>query len=231
MTKNSRFLFAALAATCLTVPAALNAAPASKGWPMVEGDLGNSRFSPLNQITPKNVKELGGVWNHKFEGEVSRGTPVVVDGVMYVTAGSHVYAMNPKTGDVIWAHKTEIAPSFQFKGITLAEGKVFYGTADAHIVALDAKTGNELWSHLIGDQMPIRADSPAAALTLTGQYVSGAPTYAEGLVITGLSNGDFGVRGRVVALDAKTGKEAWTFFATAAPGEIGGDTWPKDNEE
>jgi quinohemoprotein ethanol dehydrogenase len=231
MTKNSRFLFAALAATCLTVPVALNAAPASKGWPMVEGDLGNSRFSTLNQITPKNVKELGGVWNHKFEGEVSRGTPVVVDGVMYVTAGSHVYAMNPKTGDVIWAHKTEIAPSFQFKGITLAEGKVFYGTADAHIVALDAKTGNELWSHLIGDQMPIRADSPAAALTLTGQYVSGAPTYAEGLVITGLSNGDFGVRGRVVALDAKTGKEAWTFFATAAPGEIGGDTWPKDNEE
>jgi quinohemoprotein ethanol dehydrogenase len=212
MANTSSFLFAALAATCLTVPAVVHAAPAEKGWPMVEGDLGNSRYSKLDQINAKNIKELGGVWSHKFEGEVSRGTPVVVDGVMYVTAGSHVYAINPKTGDVIWAHKTEIAPSFQFKGTTVAEGKVFYGTADAHIVALDAKTGNELWSHLIGDNMPIRADSPAAALTLTGQYVSGAPTYADGKVITGLSNGDFGVRGRVVALDAKTGNEVWTFY-------------------
>src|ERR1700728_4036030 len=97
MAKSSRFLFAALAATCLTVPAVIHAAPAEKGWPMVEGDLGNSRYSTLDQINAKNIKELGGVWNHKFEGEVSRGTPVVVDGVMYVTAGSHVYAINPKT--------------------------------------------------------------------------------------------------------------------------------------
>jgi quinohemoprotein ethanol dehydrogenase len=232
MTKSSRFLFAALAATCLTVPVAVRAAdqPASKSWPMVEGDLGNSRYSTLNQINAKNIKELGAVWNHKFEGEVSRGTPVVEDGVMYVTAGSHVYAINPKTGEQIWAHKTEIAPSFQFKGITLAEGKVFYGTADAHIVALDAKTGNELWSHLIGDNMPIRADSPAAALTLTGQYVSGAPTYADGKVITGLSNGDFGVRGRVVALDAKTGNEVWTFYSIPGPNDVGGESWPKNDE-
>jgi alcohol dehydrogenase (cytochrome c) len=230
MVKTSRFLFAALAATCLTVPALLQAAPAEKGWPMVEGDLGNSRFSTLKQVNAGNIKELGAVWNHKFEGEVSRGTPVVVDGVMYVTAGAHVYALNPKTGDVIWTHQTDIAPSFQFKGTTVAEGKVFYGTADAHIIALDAKTGNQLWSSPIGDDLPIRKDSPAAALTVTGQYVSGAPTYADGKVITGLSNGDFGVRGRVVALDAKTGKQVWTFFSVAGPDQIGGESWPKNDE-
>ncbi|HTJ65772.1 MAG TPA: PQQ-binding-like beta-propeller repeat protein [Alphaproteobacteria bacterium] len=231
MAIRSRLLPILLAATCLAAPlAAVAADHASKSWPMVEGDLGNSRYSTLKQIDTKNIKELGAVWNHKFEGEVSRGTPIVVDGVMYVTAGSHVYALNAKTGEQIWAHKTEIAPSFQFKGITLAEGKVFYGTADAHIVALDAKTGNEVWSHLIGDNMPIRADSPAAALTLTGQYVSGAPTYADGKIITGLSNGDFGVRGRVVALDAKTGNEVWTFYAIPGPNDIGGESWPKNDE-
>jgi quinohemoprotein ethanol dehydrogenase len=150
---------------------------------------------------------------------------------MYITAGSHVYALNPKSGDIIWTHNAEIAPSFQFKGVTLGDGMAFYGTADAHIVALNAKTGEKVWSHLIGDQMPIRADSPAAALTLTGQYVSGSPAYADGLVITGLSNGDFGVRGRVVALDAKTGNEVWTFYAIPGPNDIGGNTWPSDNDE
>jgi alcohol dehydrogenase (cytochrome c) len=230
-------LLTALTTACLFAPFPGLAAPAEgdrpagKNWPMVEGDSGNSRYSTLAQINTKSVKDLGGVWNHKFAGEVSRGTPVVENGVMYVTAGSHIYALNPKTGDIVWTHDAEIAPSFQFKGVTLGDGMVFYGTADAHIVGLNAKTGALVWSHLIGDQMPIRADSPAAALTLTGQYISGSPAYADGLVITGLSNGDFGVRGRVVALDAKTGKEVWTFYAVPPPGDLGGDTWPKDNDE
>jgi alcohol dehydrogenase (cytochrome c) len=232
MKSEFRALTVLLAASCLAPPGLAAAdEPAAKSWPMVEGDLGNSRFSTLADITPANVKQLGGVWNHKFEGEVSRGTPVVVDGKMYVTAGSHVYALDAKTGAVLWAHKTDVAPSFQFKGVTLGGGMLFYGTADAHIVALDLETGDQLWSHEIGDELKARPDSPAAALTLTGQYVSGAPTYAEGLVITGLSNGDFGVRGRVVALDAKTGKEAWTFYSIPGPGDVGHDTWPADNEE
>jgi quinohemoprotein ethanol dehydrogenase len=236
MAIHSRLLPVLLAATCLTASLGVHAAKvegdtaASKDWPMVEGDRGSTRYSALSQINTKNIKELGGVWNHKFDGEVSRGTPVVADGVMYVTAGSHVYAFKAKTGEQIWAHKTDIAPSFQFKGVTLGDGMVFYGTADAHIVALNAKTGEQVWSHLIGDNMPIRADSPAAALTLTGQYVSGAPAYANGMVITGLSNGDFGVRGRVVALDSKTGNEVWTFYSVPGPDDIGGNSWPKNDE-
>ena len=142
---GSRVLLALLAVTCLTAPSIARAAEgdhfAGKDWPLVEGDRGNSRYSTLDQITPQNVKGLGGVWTHKFPGEVSRGTPVVEDGVMYVTAGSHITALDPKTGNVIWTHQAEVAPSFQFKGVTLGDGFVFYGTADAHIVALDAKTG------------------------------------------------------------------------------------------
>src|SRR5579859_4526636 len=141
MKHSLRLLPALLAASCLAAPglalAADSGKPAGRSWPMVEGDLGNSRYSVLAEITTANVKQLGGVWHHKFEGEVSRGTPVVVDGVTYVTAGSHVYAFNAKTGQVLWSHATQVAPSFQFKGITLGDGLVFYGTADAHIVALD----------------------------------------------------------------------------------------------
>src|ERR1700743_453529 len=121
MSIRSRLLPALLAATCLTASLGAYAAkvegdaPAAKNWPMVEGDRGSSRYSTLNSINTHKIKELGGVWSHKFDGEVSRGTPVVVDGIMYVTAGSHVYAFKAKTGEQIWAHKTEIAPSFQFK--------------------------------------------------------------------------------------------------------------------
>lgn len=228
---------ATFAALLLTLPVAASAQkadgrkPPSKNWPMVEGNWGNQRYSMLDKITTANVKELGGAWVHKFEGEISRGTPVVVDGKMFVTAGTHVYALDPKTGDIIWSHETDVAPSFQFKGVTVAEGLVFFGTADAHIVALDEKTGKEVWSTLIGDNLPVRKDSPSAILTITGQYISSAPAYANGLVISGMSNGDFGIRGRVVALDAKTGKIAWEFYSVPGPGDLGHETWPQDNDE
>ena len=227
-----RQILAALAVTFAagSAVAAGTDAP-TRDWPMVQGNGGNQRYSALNQIDTRNVKQLGGAWLHRFEGETSRATPVVVDGRMFLTAGTHVYAFDAKTGETIWTHNAEIAPSFQFKGVAVAEGKVFYGTADAHIVALDEKTGQQLWSAPIGDNLPVRKDSPSSALTLTGQYISGAPAYGGGLVISGMSNGDWGVRGRVVALDAKTGKKVWEFFAVPGPGEFGHDTWPADNEQ
>ena len=235
MSLQRPFLGASLAILAMTASFAAGAAEdgtkaPTKNWPMVEGNWGNQRYSADDQINATNIKQLGAAWMHKFDG-VSRGTPVVVDGRMFVTNGNHVVALDAKTGDVIWSHETDVAPSFQFKGVTLGDGLVFYGTADAHIVGLDQKTGNEVWRTLIGDNLPVRKDSPAAALTLTGQYISAAPAYADGLVITGMSNGDFGVRGRVVALDSKTGKKVWEFYSVPGPGEIGHDTWPSDNDE
>ena len=109
---------------------------------------------------------------------------------------------------------------------------VFYGTADAHVVALNEKTGEQVWSVPMGDSLPVKGeDNPSAALTTTGEYVSGAPTYAKGMVITGMSDGDHGVRCRIVAMDAKTGKKMWEFFSVPGPGDKGHETWPQDNDE
>jgi alcohol dehydrogenase (cytochrome c) len=230
-----------LTATALIALAALPATaktdltkPAGKDWPAVGGDWNNSRFSTLDKINPSNVKTLGGAWVKTFAGAYSRITPVVADGMMFVTAGPYVYALNPATGAEIWKMKPDVPASMLFKGVAVGEGKVFVGTADASIFALDDKTGKLLWTTLVGDRLPPRDAGPgganAAALTTTGQYISGAPIYVNGKVISGMANGDFLIVGRLTALDAKTGKEAWRFDSVQGPGQPGHDTWQQDND-
>ena len=208
--------------------------PAAKNWPAVAGDWNNSRFSTLAKVNAENVKALGGAWMKKFDGAYSRVTPVVVDGTMYVTAGPFVYALNAKTGEELWKVKPDVPASMLFKGVAIGEGKVFVGTADASIFALDAKTGKLLWTTAIGPKLPPRDAGPgganASALTTTGQYISGAPIYVNGKVITGMANGDFLIIGRLTALDAKTGKEAWHFDSVNGPGGPGHETWQQDND-
>lgn len=201
---------------------------------MFGGDTSNSRYSTLGQINVTNVKNLKGAWVSKqFEdGATSRSVPVVVGGLMFMTAGGRVYALNAKTGDTVWSYLSETQePTGRYgiqgsglalpsnKGVAVAEGLVYVGLADGHTIALDAATGKKAWSHQVGDEHARK-----------GQAVAGAPTYANGVVYVGLGNGDFGLRGRVVALDAKTGSELWHFFVIASPGEKGHDTWPKDND-
>ncbi|MBD24177.1 MAG: hypothetical protein CMG46_04140 [Candidatus Marinimicrobia bacterium] len=199
-------------------------------WPIAAGDLGSQRHSPLTQISPKNVDDLGAAWVHKFDGMPSRATPVVVNDRMFLTAGSRVFSLDAKTGGILWEHSPKVGPSALFKGVAVGEGLVFYGTVDAHLVALDENTGKQRWSTLIGDELPDRAAHPLEYITTTGQTITAAPTYVDGSVISGMSGGDWGVRGRVVALDAKTGKIAWTFFAVPGPGEKGHETWPAYND-
>src|ERR1700722_14974411 len=83
--------------------------PASRNWPVVGGDWTNSRYSTLTQINTQTVKNLGGAWvSTKFEdGAASRSTPVIKDGLMFVTAGSRVYALNPKTGEHVWSYQAD----------------------------------------------------------------------------------------------------------------------------
>jgi quinohemoprotein ethanol dehydrogenase len=209
--------------------------PAGRDWPMPEGDWGNRRFSSLTQINTTNVKSLGGTWTRKFENETSRSRPVVRDGLMFVTASAHVYAINPKTGDTVWSYTPPVPASFLLKGVAVGEGKVFIGLSDSRVVAVDEKTGKQVWEGMVADPQPPREDlakrfAAVVGAPPTGQYVSAAPTYAKGLVIATLANGDYGIRGRVAAFDAKTGKRVWKFDTVPAPGEFGHDTWPKDND-
>ena len=207
---------------------------AGRDWPMSEGDWGNRRFSSLNQINTTNIKSLAGAWIRKFDGETSRSHPVVRDGMMFVTASTHVYALNPKTGEVIWTFTPPVPPSNLYKGVAVGEGLVFVGLSDSRLVAVDEKTGKQVWEALVGDPQPPRTDLTSqfnyVGAPPTGQYISAAPTYAKGLVIVSMANGDYAIRGRVAAFDAKTGKPAWKFNTIPGPGEIGHDTWPKDSD-
>jgi len=212
---------------------------ASSDWPLIGGDATNARYSTLTQINPSNVKSLRGVWTKKFDDATStRATPVVSNGVMFISAGAMVYALNPKTGDTLWTWRSDQANARNLAqtaglvdalnsgnrfpapaGVAVGEGLVFVGITDGSVAALREKTGELVWTRQIGEDPPAK-----------GQSVSAAPTYARGTVFAGLANGDWALRGRVVALDAKTGKILWTFFTVPGPGEFGHDTWPADSD-
>jgi quinohemoprotein ethanol dehydrogenase len=206
---------------CLARQPSVNRSAVGDDWPMVAGDLGSTRYSSLSIIRRDNVSALGGAWFHKFENDPVRGTPVVVHGRMYVASTDHVSALDAKTGLEIWSTKLSTATIGFYKGVTLGEGLVFVGLGDSRVVALDENTGQQIWSVKIGDATPPY-----------GQYISGAPAYAAGLLLVGLANGDVpGVRGRLVALDAKTGMQVWRFNSISDRGGKGSETWPQDRDE
>ncbi len=222
------FLVASLAISAQSIPDLRM--PAGKEWTTIGGDWSNSRYSTLTQIDRANVKNLKGAWvTHLGSGLGSKysleATPLVKDGVMYVSSGNDdVFALDAKTGALIWEHRSGIDQNISTvccgwdnRGVALGEGKVFLGYLDGTVVALDSQTGKLLWQTPIGRWQD--------SYTITS-----APLYYNGVVYTGVSGGDRAARGKVTALDAKSGKELWHFWTAAGPGEIGGDTWPAPND-
>ena len=103
------------------------------------------------------------------------------------------------------------------RGVAIGDGRVYLAKLDGTLVALDADSGKQVWSAAVGDWRK-------------GETITSAPLYYDGLVITGISGGEFGVRSRVTAYDAGTGKLVWRFYTIPGPGQIGHDTWPPDND-
>lgn len=191
--------------------------PASRDFPVVGGDLGNRRYSALDRINRSNVTRLGGAWFLNLEDDQLRGamqgTPVVVDGLMYIGSGSgSVSAVNAATGALIWKYESTFGGQIN-RGVVVAEGKVFTGQAGARLAALDQKTGVLLWE----TQVAPRGGTP------------GVPMYYDGLVYSGISGGEAGARGQIAAYDARTGREVWKFYTIPGPGEFGHDTWEGDS--
>lgn len=199
-------------------------------WITNGGNLYNQRYSPLDKINTSNVAQLKGEWtaklgsglDFKFSGEA---TPIVYDGVMYIITGANdVLALDAKTGEAIWEYRanldesiTTVCCGWTSRGVAVGEGKVFVGRLDAKLVALDQKTGEVIWEAIV-DQWE------------TGHTITNAPLYYNGKVYTGISGGEYGIRGYVAAYDAKLGRELWRFYTIPGPGEVGHDTWPQDND-
>ena len=193
-------------------------------WPLVGGNWSSSRYSALTDISTATVDRLGGAWATRLEGGASsRATPVVKDGVLYLTAGANVFAIDARTGDTVWRWQpgtsddaARMVPSWQ--GVALGDDLVFVGLRSSQVAALRQDTGELAWVESVGS-VPQQA----------GETVTSAPMYAEGRVFVGVANGDSGGQGRIVALDAATGEKHWTFFVVPRPGDFGHETWPQDS--
>ena len=165
------------------------------------------RFSPLTDINAKTIKRLAPVWSMSFGGEKQRGQqsqPLVHDGIMYVTASySRIFALDVKTGKKLWKYEHRLPEGIMpccdviNRGAALYDELVIFGTLDAQLVALNRKTGKVAWRQKIDDYA-------------AGYSYTAAPLIAEGLLLTGVSGGEFGVVGRVEARDPKTGKLVWS---------------------
>lgn len=187
----------------------------TQDWPAIGLDYAETRFSKLDQINTGNAKDLGLVWSYNLESKRGvEATPLVVDGVMYVSASwSVVHAIDARTGKRIWTFDPQVAKADGFKGccdvvnrgVALHKGKVYVGAYDGRLIALDAATGKKVWEK---DTIVDRKYS----------YTStGAPRIFNGKVIIGNGGAEFGVRGYITAYDAETGEQKWRWFTV--PGD------------
>jgi len=164
------------------------------------------RYSPLSQINTKTIKRLVPAWSYSYGAEKQRGQeaqPLVVNGKMFITASySRLFAIDAKTGKKLWSYEHRLPEGLMAccdvinRGAAVFDNLVIFGTLDAQLVALDQNTGKVVWKEKIDEYT-------------AGYSFSAAPIVANGLLLTGVSGGEFGIIGRVEARDPKTGKMVW----------------------
>jgi len=170
-------------------------------------------FSKLSQINRETVARLSLAWSWSLQPGKNEITPLVHDGVMFVTSAGRLQAFDATNGQPLWQYYRPDAEG-PVRNLAIYGDKIYLAESDTHLIALDVKTGAVVWDHAVAE--------PADQLSF-----SGGPLIAKGKVIQGVTNCHTAYPGGcfIVALDAETGKEAWRFYTIARPGTPGGDSW------
>jgi len=206
---------------------------AQANWPSYGNDPGAMRYSTLRQIDAANAGRLKLAWTFRAGKPGSEAIPIVMDGVMYVTAPDGVYAVAPETGELLW--KYDAAPT-ALRGLAYWPGapgmhpRVFAGNGP-YLLALDVTTGKPAPG--FGKEGRLNLKEGVLGELKEGRYALQSPPAVFGdVVITGCSNGEgsptVGAYGDIRGWDAKTGMLLWTFHTVPRPGEPGSETWPPD---
>jgi alcohol dehydrogenase (cytochrome c) len=206
---------------------------AGDNWVTNGGSTTNDRFSTLNEINTENVSELKGDFVTKIGKEATaakfsaEGQALEYEGTIYIPdGGDNVYAIDAGTGEVIWTYEPHLPPDplgeviccgWDNRGVAIGDGMVFVSQLNGDQVALDQETGKVKWSTPV-----VKPGS--------GYSITSAPLYYNGKLYVGGSGGEYGIRGRLTALDAATGKIEWKSYTVPGPGEEGHDTWPANND-
>jgi alcohol dehydrogenase (cytochrome c) len=190
----------------------------STDWLIYHGDYGGQRYSPLGQITTANVASLAPKWTFHVEGASHlEATPIVSKGVMYITDSNAVYALDARSGKLIWSYKDQFAAKEGVnRGVAMLGDSVFFITADCYLVSLQRSSGAILFHKKFAD-------------VNQGYLCTLAPLALRDRVIVGVAGGDSGMRGFVAALSPSTGEEQWRFYTVPAKGEPGAETWGEFN--
>ena len=207
----------------LTIAAVLVAFAADAGWTTYGGTYSGWRYSELAQITTANVKDLAPKWIFQTRiGGNTESSPIVHDGLMYVTAASNnAYAIDLRTGHQVWSYaKTPPKPldlccGEVNRGFAILGDRLFKVNIEDTLVALDRATGKMLWETELGDYKK-------------GYSGTAAPLIVKGKVIIGTGGAEFGTRGFVDAYAPETGERLWRFYTVPASGAAGVESWGKD---
>ena len=182
---------------------------------------GQQRHTGLSSITPANVKRLAPAWNLSLDNSANASSqPLIVGGVMYVATHSHTLAVDPVSGRQLWKVAVELPADvngflccgIHSRGLAVLDGVLYRTTLDAHVVALSMKDGKQIWKVKAADYKE-------------GYSMTHAPLIAGGVLITGISGGEYGARGFINGWDLKTGEKKWHRWTTATGTDKGADTW------
>jgi alcohol dehydrogenase (cytochrome c) len=213
----------------VTAERLLHADQEPHNWLMYYGNYQGWRYSPLQHINTANVQRLVVKWKfHTGSGDENfQVTPLVVDGVMYLTnQRNEIFALHAETGKILWRYtyfQVEFSPQMPrlwghgtHRGVALTQGKVLLATEDAYLVAVDAKTGQLLWK-------------TQAGYYYEGHMFTSPPLIVRDKAILGIVTREFPTRGFIDAYDLETERRVWRFYTVPGPGEPGHETWGGDS--